>query len=134
MSEQEVVVYWRPGCPFCWRLRRGLRRRGLPTREINIWTDPMRPRRFAQSQTATRRCRPWWSATWRWSTRRPAKSSTRCAPRHRNSWNNATPAGAGFPDANACRQASRPPETPGRSPHPRVHLRHPRRSRTRHDS
>ncbi|BAV43138.1 glutaredoxin family protein [Mycobacterium ulcerans] len=40
MSEHEVVVYWRPGCPFCWRLRRGLRRRGLPTREINIWTDP----------------------------------------------------------------------------------------------
>lgn len=36
----EVVVYWRPGCPFCWRLRRALRRRRLPTREINIWTDP----------------------------------------------------------------------------------------------
>jgi len=40
MSEREVVVYWRPGCPFCWRLRTGLRRRGLPTRELNIWTDP----------------------------------------------------------------------------------------------
>ncbi|ETW22141.1 glutaredoxin family protein [Mycobacterium gastri] len=36
----EVVVYWRPGCPFCWRLRRALRRRRLPTREVNIWTDP----------------------------------------------------------------------------------------------
>jgi glutaredoxin-like protein len=40
MSEREVVVYWRPGCPFCWKLRTGLRRRGLPTREVNIWTDP----------------------------------------------------------------------------------------------
>lgn len=40
MSEREVVVYWRPGCPFCWRLRTGLRRRRLPTREVNIWTDP----------------------------------------------------------------------------------------------
>lgn len=40
MSEHEVVVYWRPGCPFCWHLRTGLRRRRLPTREVNIWTDP----------------------------------------------------------------------------------------------
>lgn len=40
MGEGEVVVYWRPGCPFCWRLRSGLRRHGLPTREVNIWTDP----------------------------------------------------------------------------------------------
>lgn len=40
MGKCEVVVYWRPGCPFCWRLRGGLRRRGLPTREVNIWTDP----------------------------------------------------------------------------------------------
>ncbi|TAM68859.1 glutaredoxin domain-containing protein [Mycobacterium sp.] len=40
MSKREVVVYWRPGCPFCWRLRTGLRRRGLPTREVNIWADP----------------------------------------------------------------------------------------------
>ncbi|CAM4138787.1 Putative glutaredoxin.1/MT3292 [Mycobacterium basiliense] len=40
MGEREVVVYWRPGCPFCWRLRTGLRRRGLPTKEVNIWSDP----------------------------------------------------------------------------------------------
>ena len=26
-----VTVYWRPGCPFCSSLRRGLRRAGLPT-------------------------------------------------------------------------------------------------------
>ncbi|KAA1252090.1 NrdH-redoxin [Mycobacterium simiae] len=38
--EHEVVVYWRPGCPFCWRLRRALRRHRLATREVNIWTDP----------------------------------------------------------------------------------------------
>lgn len=40
MSQREVVVYWRPGCPFCRRLRAGLRRRRLPTREVNIWTHP----------------------------------------------------------------------------------------------
>ena len=35
-----VTVYWRPGCPYCMSLRRGLRRAGLATREIDIWTDP----------------------------------------------------------------------------------------------
>lgn len=35
-----VVVYWRPGCPFCGALRRQLRRAGVPTVEVNIWTDP----------------------------------------------------------------------------------------------
>lgn len=34
-----VTVYWRPGCPFCSRLRRGLRRAGLPVHEVNIWED-----------------------------------------------------------------------------------------------
>jgi len=35
-----VTVYWRPGCPYCAALRRGLRRAGLVTTEMNIWTDP----------------------------------------------------------------------------------------------
>ena len=35
-----VTVYWRPGCPFCGSLRRGLRRSGLTTQEIDIWSDP----------------------------------------------------------------------------------------------
>ncbi|MGH8994514.1 MAG: glutaredoxin domain-containing protein [Acidimicrobiales bacterium] len=35
-----VTVYWRPGCPYCAALRRGLRRAGLVTTEVNIWTDP----------------------------------------------------------------------------------------------
>ena len=35
-----VTVYWRPGCPYCAALRRGLGRAGLPTAEVNIWTDP----------------------------------------------------------------------------------------------
>jgi glutaredoxin-like protein len=37
MSSSEVVVYTRPGCPYCFMLRRGLRRRKLPFTEINIW-------------------------------------------------------------------------------------------------
>lgn len=36
-----IEVLWRPGCPFCSSLRRGLRRRGLTTTEINIWSDPV---------------------------------------------------------------------------------------------
>jgi glutaredoxin-like protein len=35
-----VTVYTRPGCPYCFMLRRGLRRRGLPFTEVNIWEDP----------------------------------------------------------------------------------------------
>lgn len=34
-----VTVYWRPGCMFCQRLRRGLQRAGLATTEVNIWQD-----------------------------------------------------------------------------------------------
>jgi mycoredoxin len=36
----QVVVYWRPGCPFRGALRRQLRRAGVPTVEVNIWADP----------------------------------------------------------------------------------------------
>jgi len=36
----ELVVYWRPGCPFCGSLRRALRRAGIETTEIDIWQDP----------------------------------------------------------------------------------------------
>lgn len=35
-----VTVYWRPGCPLCARLRFGLRRARINTREVNIWDDP----------------------------------------------------------------------------------------------
>lgn len=35
-----ITVYWRPGCPYCRRLRTDLHRIGLPAREINIWQDP----------------------------------------------------------------------------------------------
>ncbi|EME51151.1 glutaredoxin [Rhodococcus ruber BKS 20-38] len=34
-----VEVLWRPGCPFCSGLRRGLRRRGIETVETDIWQD-----------------------------------------------------------------------------------------------
>jgi glutaredoxin-like protein len=35
-----VTVYWRPGCPYCASLRRGLQRAGLATAEVDIWSDP----------------------------------------------------------------------------------------------
>ncbi|RZU46455.1 glutaredoxin [Streptomyces sp. BK022] len=35
-----VVVYWRPLCPFCIRLRLLLRLTRLPRTEVNIWRDP----------------------------------------------------------------------------------------------
>ncbi len=40
-DERGVVVYWRPGCPYCERLRHGL---GPDGREqvkwVDIWSDP----------------------------------------------------------------------------------------------
>jgi prolipoprotein diacylglyceryl transferase len=36
----DVVFYWRPGCVFCWMLRRTLQRSGLVLDERNIWHDP----------------------------------------------------------------------------------------------
>ena len=35
----EVVFYTRPRCPYSFRLRRALRRCGLPFSEVNIWRD-----------------------------------------------------------------------------------------------
>ncbi|HEV7896711.1 MAG TPA: glutaredoxin domain-containing protein [Planosporangium sp.] len=35
-----VTVYSRPGCPYCFLLRRGLRKHDIDFTEINIWTDP----------------------------------------------------------------------------------------------
>jgi glutaredoxin len=35
-----VHYYWRPGCPFCTMLRRGLDKAGIPTVDHNIWDDP----------------------------------------------------------------------------------------------
>ncbi len=35
-----VDFYWRPGCPFCSMLERGLRARDVPLRKHNIWEDP----------------------------------------------------------------------------------------------
>jgi glutaredoxin len=34
-----VEVMWRPGCPFCASLRRGLRRSGVASVEHNIWSS-----------------------------------------------------------------------------------------------
>ncbi|WP_370618495.1 glutaredoxin domain-containing protein [Mumia qirimensis] len=34
------IVYWRPGCRFCLRLRLRLGRRGREARWVNIWADP----------------------------------------------------------------------------------------------
>lgn len=38
--QQVVEFYWRPGCPFCAMLKRGLAKTDLPLREVNIWSDP----------------------------------------------------------------------------------------------
>ncbi len=38
-STEAVEVFWRPGCPFCSRLRRELTRRNVEATWHNIWDD-----------------------------------------------------------------------------------------------
>lgn len=38
-APREIVVYTRPGCPYCSMLRAGLRRAGLAYRDVDIWED-----------------------------------------------------------------------------------------------
>ncbi|KGI82980.1 glutaredoxin [Actinopolyspora erythraea] len=38
-GEGSVLVYTRPGCPFCVSLRAGLRRHGVRFEESDIWQD-----------------------------------------------------------------------------------------------
>jgi mycoredoxin len=40
VSVEAVHYYWRPGCPFCSMLRRGLDKLGVETIDHNIWDDP----------------------------------------------------------------------------------------------
>lgn len=35
-----IEVLWRPGCPFCMKLRASLKLRGISTTEVNIWSEP----------------------------------------------------------------------------------------------
>lgn len=39
-EDQEIVVFWRPACGFCSRLRRRLDGAGVAHRLVNIWEDP----------------------------------------------------------------------------------------------
>ena len=39
MPADAVHLYWRPGCGFCWRLRRGLAKAGIETVDHDIWDD-----------------------------------------------------------------------------------------------
>ncbi|RII15066.1 putative glutaredoxin [Streptomyces sp. YIM 130001] len=39
-ADDGLVVYWRPMCPFCMKLRAQLRVKGLQYTAVNIWRDP----------------------------------------------------------------------------------------------
>jgi mycoredoxin len=39
-NDEGVVMYWRPLCPYCMRLRLRLRFSRLRYTERNIWADP----------------------------------------------------------------------------------------------
>jgi mycoredoxin len=39
-GQDGVVVYWRPGCPYCMALRVRLKLSRLRYTEVDIWKDP----------------------------------------------------------------------------------------------
>jgi mycoredoxin len=39
-SDGRPIIYWRPGCPFCMRLRTRLGRYGARAHWVDIWSDP----------------------------------------------------------------------------------------------
>ena len=39
-SAEDILVFWRPGCPFCFRLLRAMEHAGLQYELRNIWDDP----------------------------------------------------------------------------------------------
>jgi glutaredoxin len=40
MTVDTIHLYWRPGCGFCSRLRRGLEEAGIETVDHDIWQNP----------------------------------------------------------------------------------------------
>jgi mycoredoxin len=39
-SSAAIEFYWRPGCPFCMMLERGLGKANVTLDKRNIWEDP----------------------------------------------------------------------------------------------
>jgi len=39
-TAEHIDFYWRPGCPFCMALERGLSNADIPFKKLNIWEDP----------------------------------------------------------------------------------------------
>jgi glutaredoxin len=54
---REAIVYWRPGCPFCVKLRLGLRLTRTPHRLVNIHEDAAAAAVVREHNPATSWCR-----------------------------------------------------------------------------
>jgi hypothetical protein len=51
------IVYWRPGCPFCMKLRLRLGRAGSRLHWVDIWRDPAGAAAVRRWPGETKRCR-----------------------------------------------------------------------------
>jgi glutaredoxin len=69
----------RPRCPYSFRLRRKLRRRGLPFREVNIWRDAAAAAAVRAAAGGNETVPTFRWATAGWSTRRSKRSAPRLA-------------------------------------------------------
>ena len=79
LADGRPVVYWRPGCPFCLRLRAQLGPDSARLHWVDIWQDPEGAAAVRAITGGTRRCRRWsWTAKATSTRTRPG-----CAPRSR---------------------------------------------------
>ncbi|CAM5410214.1 hypothetical protein SBADM41S_07164 [Streptomyces badius] len=79
-ADGRPVVYWRPGCTYCLRLRLRLGRDASRLHWVNIWRDPAGAAAVRAATGGTRPCRPSSSRTGRTSTRTRRGYADSCRP------------------------------------------------------
>jgi len=59
-----IEVRWRPGCPYCGRLRAGLRRAGIETVEHDIWAGRSAAARVREATGGDEAVATVWVGAW----------------------------------------------------------------------
>jgi mycoredoxin len=103
----DVVLYTRPGCPYCYRLRRGLRRRRVPFGEVNIRHNSVAAAVVRTHANGTETV-PTVRVGGRWLVNPTAATVSAAAANRR-----AVPASATSPVTGASADTQLPPQNPG---------------------
>ncbi|WP_092602463.1 glutaredoxin family protein [Actinopolyspora xinjiangensis] len=78
-AEGSVLVYTRPGCPFCVSLRAGLRRHGVRFEESDIWQDERAAATVRELADGNETVPTVVIGPWSWSAVNPSAEAVRAA-------------------------------------------------------